>query len=139
MWGRIPVVIDRRPTANVAAFLSLPPTVRGALWRGLWSFWLPRACAMLTACPDSAPIAEVFVADASESVRRRQVFMTTPASFSSALADLRSWPQGPIVASCLHVLQVWRAALSCPRCGSEDRTGALDPTSAERITAAIIS
>ena len=88
MCGRNSVVIDRQAPANAAAFLSLPPTVRGALWRGLWPFRVPRACAMLTAFPDRAPIAEAFVADASESVRRRQVFLTTPASFSSASAGL---------------------------------------------------
>jgi len=90
MCGRIPVVIDRRPAAIAATSLSLPPTVHGALWRGLWPFRLPCECAILTACPNRAPIAEAFVAGASESVRRRQVFMTTPASFSSALAGLRS-------------------------------------------------
>jgi hypothetical protein len=96
MCGRIPVVIDRRPAAITAAFLSLPPAVRGALWRGLWPFWLPRECAMLTACPDRAPIAEVFVADASESVRRRQVFMTYACQLQLRIGrppkhDLETW------------------------------------------------
>jgi hypothetical protein len=55
--GRFPVVNDRRPAANAAAFLSLPPTVRGALWRGLWPFWLPRdAHGMSRPCADRRSI-----------------------------------------------------------------------------------
>jgi hypothetical protein len=96
------VVIDRQPAANATVFLSLPPTVRGAMWRGFAPFRLPVHRAILSERPDEAPTAATTVAGARIRAACPTICTTTPA------------PALRLGRSPKHDLETWTVTDDCP-------------------------